>query len=262
MDNLAMFSLKGKVALVTGGAGKYGRSITEALAGAGAITYIASRSLDKLQALAGEWKAQGCDVRAIAMDQGDQASIGAAVAAIAEAHGTIDILVNNAVTRSAAVGWDHDMSDYDRSLHVNASGLFYLTNAVAKRMKAKGSGSIINIGSMMGVTGVENANYEGTDYPTDLSPIYFYEKGGMVNFTRHAASIFGPFGIRVNCVNPGGFQTPEHPERFLRNYAARTQLGRMAGKDDLKGIVILLASEASSYITGAIIPVDGGYTAK
>jgi NAD(P)-dependent dehydrogenase (short-subunit alcohol dehydrogenase family) len=84
----------------------------------------------------------------------------------------------------------------------------------------------------------------------------------MINFTRWAASILGPDKIRVNCVSPGGFYEPTHPEQFVKNYSARTQLGRMANSTDLKGIIVFLASDASVYITGANIPVDGGYTAK
>ena len=260
--NLDIFSLKRKVALITGAAGKYGRLITEALAQAGAICYAASRNTGKLQTMATEFKARNWDVRALHLDQGSEESIADGVNTIISECGHIDILVNNAVSRSATIGWKLSMCDYDASFHVNASGLFFLTNLVAENMKKEKSGSIINIGSIMGLVGVENANYAGTSYPTDLSPAYFYEKGGMINFTRHAASIFGPFNIRVNCVNPGGFETPEHDPVFVRQYNERTQLGRMAQPDDIKGIIILLASEASSYITGANIPVDGGYTAK
>lgn len=262
MNVLESFSLKGKIALITGAAGKYGWPITEALAQAGATCYAASRNIENLQAMAGELKARNWDVRALQLDQGNEKSITNAINTIINESGHIDILVNNAVNRSATVGWKLSMLDYDASFHVNASGLFFLTNLVAENMKKWKSGSIINIGSMMGIVGVENANYSGTSYPTDLSPAYFYEKGGIINFTRHAASIFGPYNIRVNCVNPGGFETPEHDPIFIRQYNERTQLGRMAQPDDIKGIIILLASDASSYITGANIPVDGGYTAK
>jgi len=259
-----MLSLQGKVALLTGGAGLYGRQIAEALAEAGATVYIASRNLDKLEAAAATFRAAGLDVRPLRLDLADSASIRTAVDTVYGAHRKIDILVNNAVERSALGGWDHELEAYDKSLHVNASALFYLTNLVGKVMKKQRSGSVINIGSMMGLIGIEMDNYEGTDMNPNPSPIYFYEKGGMVNFTRWAASILGKFNVRVNCVNPGGLFNPDQPQpaRFVENYSRRTQLGRMAGQDDLKGIVVLLASDASSYITGANIPVDGGYTAK
>ena len=261
-DNLTMFSLKGKVALVTGAHGLYGRQITEAVAGAGAAVYIASRDTAKLASFAEELARAGTPAQVLPLDLSDESSIQQAIRTIEMQSGRLDILVNNAVTRNATVGWDQSMDAYDASLRVNASGLFYITNAAAALMKKHNQGSIINIGSMMGMVGVENANYDNTDMAKDLSPIYFYEKGGMINFTRHAASILGPWNIRVNCVSPGGFQTESHPEPFVKQYSARTQLGRMANADDLKGVVILLASEASAYITGVNIPVDGGYTAK
>ena len=128
-------------------------------------------------------------------------------------------------------------------------------------MKAQKSGSIINIGSMMGIVGIELDNYVGTDMMPDPSPIYFFEKGGMINFTRWAASVLGSENVRVNCLSPGGYEAGQ-PAPFIANYSARTQLGRMANDTDLKGAIIFLASDASAYITGTNIPVDGGYTAK
>lgn len=258
---MQMLSLTGKVALVTGGAGLYGRQITAALAEAGATTFIAARGLPALEAVAEEERARGHDVRALPLDLDDEAAIDALVARIGAETGGCDILVNNAVTRQPDAVWGGGMAAYDRSLRINASALFYLTHAVAEGMAGRGGGSIVNIGSMMGSVGVEPANYAGTDMHRAPSPIYFYEKGGMQNFTRWAASILGPRNIRVNTVSPGGFFTGQ-PAPFVAAYGARTQLGRMANDTDLKGVVVFLASDASTYITGANIPVDGGYTAK
>ncbi len=262
MNVLDTFSLEGKVALVTGGAGQYGRQIVAALAEAGAETYIASRNTNALEQVASEERKKGYKVTAMSLDLSDESSILRLHDEIIGSSGRLDILVNNAVTRSACDGWDHPLEEFDKSLHVNASALFKITHLFAEDMKKQAGGSIINIGSMMGMIGVEMANYAGTDMNPDPSPIYFYEKGGMINFTRWAASILGPYNIRVNCVSPGGFQTPNHPEIFLKQYNARTQLGRMANDTDLKGIIVFLGSEASAYITGTNIPVDGGYTAK
>ncbi|MBM1221132.1 SDR family oxidoreductase [Ponticoccus sp. SC2-23] len=258
MDTL---SLSGKVALVTGGAGLYGRQIVSALAEAGATTFIASRGIEALEAVAAEERGRGYDVRALPLDLGDQASIDALHARIADETGGCDILVNNAVTRNPEALWGGPMDAYDTALRVNASALFYLTHLFSEDMKTRGAGSIINIGSMMGTVGVEPANYAGTNMHDNPSPLYFYEKGGMQNFSRWAASILGPHGIRVNCVAPGGFFTGQ-PAPFVAAYSQRTQLGRMANETDLKGIIVFLASDASVYITGANIPVDGGYTAK
>lgn len=262
MNVLDTFSLKGKVALISGGAGIYGRQIVAALAEAGAETYIASRGIEALEKVANEERNAGHEVTALKLDLSSDESIQHVHDEIIKRSGQLDILVNNAVTRKACDGWEQPLEAFDRSLHINASALFKITQLLAEDMKKQQSGSIINIGSMMGMVGIEMANYAGTDMNPNPSPIYFYEKGGMINFSRWAASILGPHNIRVNCVSPGGFNTPNQPVEFVVQYSARTQLGRMANNTDLKDIITFLGSDASKYITGTNIPVDGGYTAK
>jgi len=261
MSVLDSFSLQGKVAVVTGGAGLYGRQIVEALAEAGARTYIAARDLDKLEAVATAERARGHDVTALPLDLSIDESIETLHRTVIAQAGRCDVLVNNAVARSALDGWAHDLDAFDRSLRVNASALFKITWLFGQNMRAQKSGSVINIGSMMGMVGVEMANYRGTPMMPDPSPIYHYEKGGMINFTRWAASILGTDNVRVNCLSPGGFFTGQ-PEPFVTTYSERTQLGRMANATDLKGAIIFFASDASAYVTGTNLPVDGGYTAK
>ena len=261
MKVLDSFSLKGKVALLTGGAGLYGRQIAEALAEAGAATVIASRNLTELEKVAEAQRAGGGDVTALQLDLEDEASIHALVAEIERRWGRLDVLINNAVTRCACADWDQPMETFDQSLRVNASALFCLTRLAAEVMKRHQTGSIINIGSYMGLRGPDPLNYVGTDMMKTPSPIYFFEKGGMVNFTRFAASVLGPFGIRVNALHPGGYLNHQ-PEAFIKNYSANTMLGRLANDSDLKGAVVFLAADASAYLTGTNIPVDGGYTAK
>ncbi|MDD3544000.1 MAG: SDR family oxidoreductase [Kiritimatiellae bacterium] len=261
MKVLDSFSLKGKVALLTGGAGLYGRQIAEALAEAGAETYIASRNVEELEKVATALREAGGSVTALPLDLDDEASIKALVAEITRRSGRLDALVNNAVTRCACASWSLPMEDFDKSLRINASALFCLTRLAAEEMKKSGGGSVINIGSYMGLLGPDPLNYVGTDMMKDPSPVYFFEKGGMANFTRFAASVLGPHGIRVNAIHPGGFFNNQ-PEAFIKNYSANTMLGRLANDEDLKGVVVFLASDASAYLTGANIPVDGGYTAK
>jgi NAD(P)-dependent dehydrogenase (short-subunit alcohol dehydrogenase family) len=128
-------------------------------------------------------------------------------------------------------------------------------------MADRKSGVIVNIGSMQGMIAPDPCLYEGTTI-TGWSPDYFFHKSGMINFTRYMASYYGQFGVRCNCVAPGGYQTDSHDPQFLENYAKKTMLGRMANDDDLKGVVVFLASDAASYVTGATLPVDAGYTAK
>jgi NAD(P)-dependent dehydrogenase (short-subunit alcohol dehydrogenase family) len=262
MTVLESFSLKGRTALVTGGAGLFGKQIVEALAEAGAETFLASRNLAEQEKVAEEFRSRGLSVTALELDLGKEKSIEKTIAEIIERSGRLDVLVNNAVTRCACKSWKLSMDDFDRSLRVNASGLFCITRLAAEQMKKQQAGSVINVGSYMGLLGPNPVNYEGTDmFSRDASPIYFYEKGGMVNFTRFAASVLGVYGIRVNCINPGGFLNNQ-PEAFIRQYSANTMLGRLANDSDLKGVIVFLASDASLYLTGCNIPVDGGYTAK
>ena len=267
MNVLESFSLKGKVALVTGGAGHkggFGAQISEALYEAGATVYIASRSFDKLR----EYAARFPGMKAVALDLADERSIRDCVAGIVAEAGKIDILVNNAVLRAALAGWDTAAELFDRSLHVNASGLFLITRLAAEDMCKRRAGSIINIASYMGMLGLDPANYRGTGMQTDgdvlPSPIYHYEKGGMINFTRWAASVLGKYNIRVNSVSPVGYSADweKNPSVFTRNHAAATMLGRLCGATDLKGGIVYLASDASSFVTGTNLVIDGGYSAK
>jgi NAD(P)-dependent dehydrogenase (short-subunit alcohol dehydrogenase family) len=259
MSVLDNFQLRGKAALVTGGAGLYGRQIVRALAEAGARIYMASRNLKALEKLAAEHRAQGYDVRALRLDQADESSILAVRDTVVRESGKPHILVNNAVARPAKKGYLDDAAAIDESMRVNGTGLILVTRALGEVM-ADG-GSIINIGSIMGLVGVEPSNYGDTDMHGWYAD-YFFHKGGMTNLTRFLASYYGPRGIRVNAIHPGGLQQPEHPAAFVRNYSERTCLGRMANEKDLMGIIVFLASDASAYVTGTNIPVDGGYTAK
>lgn len=261
MGILDKFSLQGKVALVTGGAGLYGRQITAALAEAGACTYVAARHVEALETLAAEHRSQGLDVRAMRYDQADEASILSLQEALLEESGRIDILVNNAVLRPMKKGCKDDASTFAESMQVNATGLFVITRAFGDAMAEQGSGSIINIGSIQGMIGPDPTIYRGTTM-SGWYPDYFYHKGAIINFTRFIASYYGARGVRCNCVSPGGFRTPDHPEPFVRQYSDRTFLGRLANSTDLMGIIVFLGSDASAYITGVNIPVDGGYTAK
>ncbi|MDD3925139.1 MAG: SDR family oxidoreductase [bacterium] len=258
MPILEKFSLSGRTALVTGGAGLYGRQIVEALAEAGAEVYMAARNLEALEQVARVHREAGRQVAALQMDQGEEASILAARDAILKRSGRIDILVNNAVLRPMK-SYHDEAAAFARSMEVNATGLFMITRAVGDVMQP--GGSIINVGSIQGMVGPDPTNYRGTDMDGFI-PDYFFHKGGMINFTRFMAGYYGDRGITCNCISPGGFRTESQPEAFVRQYSDRTMLGRLAGDEDLKGIIVFLSSAASSYITGANIPVDGGYTAK
>lgn len=261
MGVLDMFSLKGKVALATGGAGLYGRQIVEALAEAGAKTFTAARNRDALETVAAAYRDRGLDVTALQYDQAEEASVLALRDQILEQAGTIDILVNNSVARPMKNGFQSDASTFAESMAVNATGLFVITRAFGDVMAERGRGSIINVGSIQGLIGPDPTIYRGTSM-SGWAPDYFFHKGGMVNFTRFMGSYYGLKNVRCNCIAPGGYQTPDHPEPFVRQYSDKTFLGHLAGDTDLKGVIVFLASDASGYITGTTIPVDGGYTAK
>jgi NAD(P)-dependent dehydrogenase (short-subunit alcohol dehydrogenase family) len=262
MSILNSFSLEGKTALVTGGAGLYGRQIVKALVQAGAKTHVASRNTDKLKEFANVINKNnpGHPLQANYLDQGNESSILKLREEIIKSEGRLDILVNNAVLRPMN-SWEDDASKFAESMQVNATGIFMMTRAFGDVMAEAGKGSIINVGSIQGMIGPDDTLYRGLDF-NGFVPDYFFHKGGMINFTRFAASYYGSKNVRCNCISPGGFRTESHPETFVERYSDRTFLGRLADDEDLMGIIVFLSSDAAKYITGANIPVDGGYTAK
>lgn len=260
MNVMQSFCLEGKVALVTGGAGMYGRQIALALAQAGAVTNMTSRDNRRLSEIEEGFAQDGAKVRAHCLDQEQGSSILELRDSILAEHGRIDILVNNAVARTMG-SWDDPLETFERSMRINAAGLFGITRAFGDHMAEQGSGSIINIGSIQGMVGVDSSLYKGLGMRVP-NPDYFFHKGGMLNFTRYTASYYGSRNVRCNCLSPGGLASHRTPETFVSRYCERTMLGRMAGDADLMGSVVFLASDASAYVTGANLPVDGGYTAK
>lgn len=253
-----LFDLHGRVAVVTGGAGLYGRQIVEALAEAGARTFVASRDQDKLRQQAATLHGQGLEVTPLPLDQAREESILELLEAVVGQAGGVDVLVNNAVLRPMR-DWSSPAAEFAKSMEVNATGLFLMTRAFGEHMATRGGGSIINIGSIQGHVGPDFTLYEGLGW--GIPPDYFVHKGGLMQLTRYAAARLGPRGVRVNAVIPGGFFNQQDP-RFLERYAAHTFLGRMANETDLKGAIVFLASAASAYVTGTGLVVDGGYLAK
>lgn len=258
-----LFSLEGKVALVTGGAGLYGTPICRALAEAGASVVVASRDVDASRRLAEAISKEGGTAMGLRLDLADEASIQSCVAEIVEVWGRIDILVNNAVTRQGMGDLETLTKDgWEEALRINSTGLMLITQAVVPLMVEKGSGNIINIGSIQGVRGPRFPVYEGTGMSSPLN--YTCDKWAMVGFTHWIANRYGDQGIRCNCISPGGYG-PGVAERigenaFTENYRKLTPLGRFAGIDDIKGPVVFLASQASAYVTGHNLVVDGGWT--
>ena len=259
MGVLDLFSLTGKVALVTGGAGRHAPKFIQALAEAGALVYGADINNNAMQTVADDLCRRGLDVHPLYLDQGSEQSILTLRDEILERSGRIDVLVNAAVGRSMH-DWEDDASKFAESMRINATGLFLMTRTFADVMAQQGGGSIINIASMYGMVAPDRSLYEGLDFHGFI-PDYFFHKGGMISFTRFVASYYAPKNIRCNCMSPGGVLAPQPREEFVRRFNARTMLGRMADALDLMGVVVFLASDASQYITAANIVVDGGYTA-
>ncbi len=255
------FSLAGKVILLTGGAGEvgsYGRDLAADLAAAGATLVIASRDLAALQKVAVAERARGFEVHARALDQSSESSILALRDALVAEFGRVDGLVNNAVARPMKSTTD-PLSHWEASMKTNATGLFAITRAFGAVMAQRGAGSIVNVGSIQGMVGPTYSLYEGLKM--DALPDYFFHKGGMINLTRFFAAYYGPQGVRVNCVSPGGYRSEKMHPTFVERYSQATFLRRLAEPGDLGGPVVFLLSEAARYVTGANLPVDGGYTA-
>lgn len=256
---LDRFSLKGKVVLLTGGGGFYGRGLTAGLAAAGATLVIASRNRKVSLDVVGEEVGKGCTVEAEVYDQGDESSIQALCERIIDRHGRIDGLVNNAVSRPMTSS-SGPAAEFAESMRINATGIYLMHRFIGGAMAGQKSGSIVNIGSIQGMIGPHYSLYDGLNMAAP-PPDYFFHKGGIINLSRFYAGFFGRANVRVNCVSPGGIFVAQ-PAEFVSRYAEQTMLGRMAGTEDLAGAVIFLLCDASAYITGVNLPVDGGYTAK
>jgi NAD(P)-dependent dehydrogenase (short-subunit alcohol dehydrogenase family) len=252
-----LFDLTGATALVTGGSGIYGFSISEALAEAGAHVVIASRDPNSCREVAAALRAAGFAASAEQYDQSDERSILSLRDRLESQFDSIDVLVNNAVSRPMR-RYEDSLKAWRNSMDVNATGLFAVSRAFVDIMMRQGTGSVINIGSIQSVAAPDFRNYEGTSMSTP--PDYHFHKHGLIGLTRYLAALAGPSGVRVNAISPGGTESPETPPAFREKYCRRVFLGRMARREDIKGAVVFLASAASAYITGQNIVIDGGYT--
>ncbi len=259
MGILDRFSLAGKIALVTAGAGpQFGSSISEGLAEAGATVITASRSLERNREFAEKLRAQGYDAHGMQFDLGDADSTQRLHDDLISRFGRLDVLVNSALQREGHVGdLPHQTPEVWRKAgEGDLGGLFHICQLFIPDMVEQRGGSIINISSIYGVVSNDPTLYEGTDMIQP--PTYNFVKAGMINFTRYLACYYGKQGVRANCLSPGGYFNNQ-PQPFLENYTKRVPIGRMLENDDIKGAAVFLASDASSYITGANLMVDGGW---
>ena len=258
-----LFSLENKVAIVTGGRGLYGASISTGLCEMGATVVIASRNGKKCEEFAKELRDSGYNAIGLSLDLGSDESIKELVKEVIERYGKIDILVNNAVDRSNMTPLSTATREQlQQSASTNLNGQILLSQAVLEHMIPKESGSIINISSMRGLDCPHFPFYPESwgDQPVN----YTTEKWAMVGLTKYMAGRYGKHHIRVNCIAPGGF-TPglaDNPEKkaFVDTYIENCPLKCWANEDDIKGPVVFLASEAANYVTGATLVMDGGWT--
>jgi gluconate 5-dehydrogenase len=257
MGVLDTFRLDGKVALVTGGSRGLGLQIAEALGEAGAAVAITARREAGLSEAVSHLKDRGFTATSAACDISRNDQVEAAVNAVLDEFGHVDILVNNAGATWGAPFEELPFEAWDKVVRTNVDGTYFVSRAVALQMiKRNSGGRIINIASVAGLRGSDPRVMPTLPYNTS--------KGAVVNFTRALAATLAEHNITVNCICPGFFPTKMTAatlDRFGQEIAAATPLRRVGNEQDLKGIAVLFASDASAFITGQVIAVDGGATA-
>lgn len=261
MNVLESFSLKGKVALVTGGSQNFGLEITKGLLEAGAKVIISSRSAEKATKKAAELsKKYNIKLTGLGMDLNNEASVIELFDIIRKKFGVLDILVNNAGGHSPeACGYleKETLAGWNAFIQPNLTGTFLMMREYAKLMMPVKKGNIINIASISSLVGRDR-----TIYPNGMTPnpvAYTAAKAGLIGLSYDVAAYLGDYNIRVNCISPGGFERNQ-PKSFVDAYSNKTMLKRMGHDGNLKDVVVFLASEASAYITGHNLVVDGGFT--
>lgn len=263
------FRLDGRTALVTGGAGLLGTEFCRTLAEAGAQVVAADINLKAADKLAESLRFQGFEAKALELDVTSPDSVKACVQKTLEAYQTLDILVNSAALDPkfdpqhgghTNAFEDYPLDLWNQALAVNLTGVFLCCQAAVGPMLTQGKGIIINLSSIYGITAPDQRLYQHPGKPPQYKPAYYpATKSAVLGFTAYLAAYYAGKNIRVNAISPGGVFNG-HDEAFVRSYSARTVLGRMADKDDMNGALLFLASDASSYMTGANLIVDGGWS--
>lgn len=268
------FNLKDRVAIVTGGGGQLGFEFCKTLAEAGAAVVAADLNMDLATRAANHLSDCGYASLAFPLDVTRLESTRELVAETMKRFGRLDILVNSAgldpkfdpdaMDKGVAPGAfeDYPLEQWNAALNVNLTGLFLVTQACVRPMIERGKkGSIINICSTYGLNGPDQRIYIKDGKRVAFKPVYYTTtKAGVMGFTRYLAAYYAGTEIRVNALTPGGVFN-NHEDYFVKNYSAKTILGRMAKKDEMNGALLFLASDASSYMTGNNVIVDGGWTA-
>jgi NAD(P)-dependent dehydrogenase (short-subunit alcohol dehydrogenase family) len=266
------FRLDGQVAVVTGGAGLLGRQFCQTLAEAGASVVVADLNQSIAEQVADELKSQNYPALGVGVNVTVPESTRAMADAAVKAFGRLDVLIcsaamdpkfdpKNQSSQSRNAFEDYPLKAWQDALDVNLTGLFLSAQAVVKQMLTQDHGVIINICSTYGLVGPDQRIYERPGQPTQVKPVFYsVTKAGVLGLTRYLATYYAGKNIRVNALTPGGVYN-NHDEIFVKNYSYRTVMGRMAYPDEMNGAMLFLASEASSYMTGNNLVVDGGWTA-
>lgn len=274
MNVLNSFRLDGEVVIITGGVGLLGKEYSRAVAEAGGIPIVADINADEAMEVAKKVGAEtGAKTLGWYVDVTDKDSVKALVRKILKQFGRIDGLVNNAALDPKLEGLHakkhtHSFEDYplelwNQSLAVDLTGMFLCAQAVAPAMISAGKGSIVNVSSTYGLVGPDQRLYQKNDSkaPTSFKPVtYSVTKSAVLGLTRYLATYWAGKGLRVNTLTPGGVYN-NHDDEFVQHYSFRTPLGRMAKKHEYNAALVFLLSDASSYMTGSNLVIDGGWTA-
>ncbi len=266
--DLELFSLSGRTVVVTGATGLLGQQHCRALADAGAAVIVTDLDADRCESVAA---GLGPNAHAVPADITDESAVRTLRTRALEISGAIDVLVNNAAVNdhyaSSGAALEQSRFEYyplalwQQCLNVNVTGMFLCCQILGQVLAQQGHGSIINIASTYGVVAPDQSLYKDAEGRQRFykSPVYPTSKGAVLAFTRYLASYWGHRQVRVNSLSPGGVE--DHQEAcFVERYAQRTPLGRMAMASDYRGALIFLASDASAYMTGANLIIDGGFT--
>jgi NAD(P)-dependent dehydrogenase (short-subunit alcohol dehydrogenase family) len=265
-----LFDLTGRVAIVTGGVGLLGAEFCRTLAEAGAAVTVADLDGEAAADLAASLTQGGYRAQGRATDITSADSVKKMVAATLEAYGRLDVLVNSAAldpkfdpkskkSHSGAFE-DYPLELWQQALEVNLTGAMLCCQAAVPPMLEQGQGTIINISSIYGVSAPDQRLYQREGQSPQYKPVYYtVTKAGILGLTKYLAAYYAGKNIRVNALTPGGIYN-HHEDEFVQAYAARAVMGRMGEKEEMNGALIFLASDASKYMTGANLIVDGGWT--
>lgn len=260
------FDLTGRVALITGAASILGPQFAASLAEFGAQLALVDINAQACRETASRIEEEyGVKALDLVTDVSEESAVAAMVERVLSSFGTLDVLINAAATKNDSFSplAEYSLGDWNRVVAVGLTGTFLCTKHVVPYFIERRKGNIINIASIYGIVGPDPRIYEGSLYKgfqLNTPPAYAASKGAVVNYTRYLATTLAPYNIRANCLTPGGVFSGEN-EAFVQRYSARVPVGRMGRREELKGPVLFLASDASSYMTGHNLVVDGGLTA-